>query len=63
MRASGSWVSESRGAGLQGGFENTAVNTAGAMREIFRDWAVVLREGLDQLKTFPTLPGEPPPAG
>lgn len=41
-----------------GGYQSNPVNTWGAVREIFTDWARILREGLDDLHTLtaPPLP-------
>lgn len=46
-------------AGATGGFRSNAVNSWGAVREIFTEWARFLREGLEALHdlTFPPAPG------
>jgi hypothetical protein len=38
------------GAGNVGAYRSTAVNNWGAVRDIFSDWARILREGLDNLR-------------
>jgi hypothetical protein len=45
-----------RGASITGPYKSTAVNNWGAVREIFSDWARILRDGLDQLRFLTEVP-------
>jgi hypothetical protein len=47
---------------LLGGYESNPVNNWGAVREIFADWARILRDGLDDLRALPVPPVPDAPA-
>ena len=48
-------------AGLVGGYQSSAVNNWGALREICSDWARILRSGLDDLHQLPIPPAPSEP--